>query len=132
MTWFYNGEEVTTPPEGILGFVYCITNLEDNRQYIGKKTFYFAKYKIVKKKKKRIKVESDWKEYYGSSEELQNDVNTKGESQFRREILYFCKTKGMMSYLELREQVDRRVLENQSLFYNKQIHCRIHASHIKL
>lgn len=132
MSWFYRGEELTAPPEGTLGFVYCITNLEDNRQYIGKKTFYFTKYKIVKKKKKRVKVESDWKEYYGSSDELQNDVKTKGESTFRREILYLCKTKGMMSYLELREQVDRRVLENPSMYYNRQIHCRIHSSHVKL
>lgn len=132
MTWLFDNQELTSPPETVVGFVYCITNLLNNKQYIGKKTFYFSKTKTIKGKKKRLKVESDWKDYYGSSEELQQDVKTFGAENFKREIIHLCKTKGTMSYLELREQVDRRVLERQDLFYNKQIHCRIHTSHLKL
>jgi hypothetical protein len=132
MSWFYADSEVTTIPEGVLGFVYCITNKIDGRRYFGKKTFYFSKTRTIKGKKKRSKVESDWREYYGSSEELKNDVAKLGTQNFKRDILYYCKSKGMMSYLELREQVDHRVLEHPTLFYNRQIHCRIHQTHVKL
>lgn len=132
MTWYHEGSEVTTIPEGMVGFVYCITNTIDGRRYFGKKTFYFSKTRTIKGKKKRSKVESDWREYYGSSDELKSDVAKLGASSFRRDILYYCKNKGMMSYLELREQIDHRVLENPALFYNRQIHCRIHQTHVKL
>lgn len=132
MTWYHANEEVTTIPEGMVGFVYCITNTLDNRRYFGKKTFYFSKTRTIKGKKKRSKVESDWREYYGSSDELKKDVEKLGASCFRRDIIHYCKNKGMMSYLELREQVDNRVLEKPELFYNRQIHCRIHQTHVKL
>ena len=132
MTWIHHESEVTEIPEGIVGFVYCITNTVDGRRYFGKKTFYFSKTRIIKGKKKRSKVESDWREYYGSSDELKKDIEKIGTSCFKRVILYYCKNKGMMSYLELREQIDNRVLENPTLFYNRQIHCRIHQSHVKL
>jgi hypothetical protein len=132
MTWLHNESEVTEIPEGIVGFVYCITNTVDGRRYFGKKTFYFSKTKTIKGKKKRSKVESDWREYYGSSDELKKDVEKFGASCFKRVILYYCKNKGMMSYLELREQIDNRVLEKPALFYNRQIHCRIHQTHVKL
>ena len=132
MTWYYANEEVTTIPEGMVGFVYCITNTLDNRRYFGKKTFYFSKTRTIKGKKKRSKVESDWREYYGSSDELKKDVEKLGVFCFRRDIIHYCKNKGMMSYLELREQVDNRLLEKPELFYNRQIHCRIHQTHVKL
>lgn len=132
MTWYHEGSEVTTIPDGMVGFVYCITNTVDGRRYFGKKTFYFSKTRTIKGKKKRSKVESDWREYYGSSEDLKNDVAKLGTSSFKRDIMYYCKNKGMMSYLELREQIDHRVLEHPTLFYNRQIHCRIHQTHVKL
>jgi len=132
MTWQHAGIELETIPETVVGFVYRITNIVDGRRYFGKKTFYFSKTKMVKGKKKRTKVESDWKEYYGSSEDLKNDILKIGKENFKREILHFCKSKGMMSYLELREQMDHRVLEHPDEFYNRQIHCRIHTSHVKI
>lgn len=131
MTWLHANIELETIPESVVGFVYCITNIADGRRYFGKKTFYFSKTKVVKGKKKRIKVESDWREYYGSSEDLKLDIAKVGKENFKREVLHFCKNKGMMSYMELKEQMDHRVLEHPDQFYNRQIHCRIHTSHIK-
>jgi hypothetical protein len=138
MTWLYQSAPIETLPEDCAGFVYIITNLTNQRKYIGKKLAKFSKttYKIVKlkngtKKKKRIrsKIDSDWQTYYGSSPELLRDVNELGTENFSREILYYCKSKAECSYIEAREQFTRRVLESQD-YYNGIINCRIHSSHI--
>ena len=34
--WYYNDKIVDELPEGTVGFVYLITNLTNNRKYIGK------------------------------------------------------------------------------------------------
>ena len=139
MSWYYNDAIVESIEEEYIGFVYIITNLTNNRKYIGKKLAKFAKTTVrtVKlkngnKKKKRIrgKIESDWRDYYGSNDELQADVIKLGADNFRREILYFCKTKAECSYVEAREQFSRRVLESDE-YYNGQIAVRVHGSHIK-
>ena len=138
MTWFYNNQLVETLPEDCVGFVYMITNLTNNRKYIGKKLAKFSKttQKTVKlkngnKKKKKIrsKVDSDWRDYYGSSPELTKDVELFGKDNFRREILYYCKSKAECSYIEAREQFSRRVLESKE-WYNGHIQVRVHGSHI--
>jgi len=127
-TW--NNPVPCCPPDGYVGFVYEITNMITGKKYIGKKLYYFSKTKQVKGKKKRYKVESDWKDYYGSNDELLKDVETIGEDKFRRMILHYCKTKGTMSYLELREQMERRVLESDD-YYNAWVSARVRTSHIK-
>ena len=127
--WFYKGEEFTDLEKHI-GFVYIITNLQTERRYIGKKNFYFSRSKQVKGKKKRIKVESDWKDYYGSNEELNHDVNTNGRENFRREILRLCSSKGEMSYFEAKYQFQYDVLLTDE-FYNEFIGCKIHSKHLK-
>lgn len=136
--WLYNNEEVTELPEDCVGFVYLITNLTNNRMYVGKKLAKFSKtsYKTVtlkngtkKKKKIKSKIDSDWLEYYGSSNELNKDIEALGKQNFTREILYFCKSKAECSYIEAREQFTRRVLETTE-YYNNNIMCRIHGSHI--
>lgn len=114
-----------------IGFVYLITNNIDDRKYVGKKLFWFTKTKTVKGKKKKEKYISDWKTYWSSSEELKDDVKRLGEENFTREILYLCDNKGTMSYLELREQIDRRVLENNN-YYNAFVGGKIHKKHVKL
>lgn len=129
--WIYQNTEFTELPPGIIGFVYMITNTIDGRRYVGKKLLYFTKTKVVNKKKKRIKVESDWLEYFSSSKELQKDVETLGKENFNREILFLCKSKGIMSYWEAKLQFQYEVLENQDQWYNRQIQCRVHASHVK-
>jgi hypothetical protein len=140
MTWTYQGQVVNELPEDCVGFVYCITNIASGRQYIGKKLAKFSKttYKTVKlkngtKKKKKIrsKIDSDWQEYYGSSPNLTADINTLGKENFSREILYYCKSKAETSYIEAREQFDRKVLESDE-YYNGHIQVRVHGSHIKL
>jgi hypothetical protein len=139
MTWTYQGQVVNELPEDCVGFVYCITNIASGRQYIGKKLAKFSKttYKTVKlkngtKKKKKIrsKIDSDWQEYYGSSPNLTADINNLGKENFSREILYYCKSKAETSYIEAREQFDRKVLESDE-YYNGHIQVRVHGSHIK-
>ena len=138
MTWLYNDLPVDELPEDCVGFVYLITNLTNNRKYVGKKLAKFSrtttktvtlKNGTKKKKKIRSKIDSDWLEYYGSSNELNKDVEALGKDNFRREILYFCKSKAECSYIEAREQFARRVLETTD-YYNNNIMCRIHGSHI--
>lgn len=136
--WTFNNIEVTELPEDCVGFVYLITNLTNDRMYIGKKLAKFSKtkYQTVtlkngtkKKKKIKSKVDSDWIDYYGSSNELNKDVEALGKENFKREILFFCKSKAECSYIEAREQFTRRVLESTD-YYNNNIMCRIHGSHI--
>jgi len=132
MSWQYKGTIVEEIPEGILGFVYLITNLQTNQKYIGKKLAQFKKTRPPlkgKTRKRRTTVESDWRDYWGSSEHLQADVERLGADQFTREILYFCETKGEMSYLEAKEQFDRRVLETDE-YYNGIINVRVGGSKI--
>lgn len=138
MSWYYDNQLVEELSEDCIGFVYIITNLTNDRKYIGKKLAKFSKttYKTVKlkngnKKRKKIrgKIESDWREYYGSSEELTRDVTALGKDQFRRDILYYCKSKAECSYIEAREQFSRKVLESKE-YYNGQISVRVHGSHI--
>lgn len=139
MTWLFKNSLVETLPEDCVGFVYLITNLTTGRRYIGKKLAKFAKttYKTVKlkngtkrKKKIRSKIDSDWQSYYGSNAELNADVEKLGVDNFSREILYYCNSKAECSYIEAREQFNHRVLESDD-YYNGQIVCRIHGSHIK-
>jgi len=131
MTWLYKGVPFTEPDIKEMGFVYLITNNITGRKYIGKKLFWFSKSKTVKGKKKRIKVPSDWQEYWSSSDEVQKDVIAIGKDKFTREILHICTNKGSCNYLEAREQMDRRVLETED-YYNGQIQCRVHKTHLRL
>lgn len=131
MTWFYKGEPLEEIPEGSYSFVYLITNLIDGRKYIGKKLFWFTKTKTVKGKKKKIKSESDWKDYWSSSDEVNKDVATFGKENFRRDILHLCPNKGTASYFEAKEQMINEVLEYPDKWYNGQIQVRVHRNHIK-
>lgn len=129
--WFYQGTVFESESIGDhLAFVYIITNMTDGRKYIGLKKFLSKKTKVLKGKKKRYTTESDWKSYYGSNLELQEDVKRLGASKFKREILYLCKTKAHANYLELKEQMARDVLLKGE-YYNQFAGCRISGSHVK-
>jgi hypothetical protein len=130
--WTYNGSDVVLVPEKTMGFVYLLTHIPTGRQYVGKKLFWFSATKQVKLKKKKIKVESDWKKYYSSCLEIMESVKEKGTSEWKREILHYAKTKGTLNYLEAREQMDRRVLENPDKYINGIISCRVHWTHVKI
>ena len=132
MSWYYKNELITELPEDCEAFVYLITNLTNNRKYVGKK---LAKFKTTKpplkgrKNKRRGHKESDWRTYWGSSDHLNNDVIELGEDKFHREILYYCPSRGVASYLEAREQFERRVLETDD-YYNGIINVRVGGSKI--
>lgn len=139
MTWYYQEQIIETLPEDCVGFVYMITNTISGKKYIGKKLAKFSKttYKVVKlkngtKKKKKIrsKIDSDWQDYWSSSDELKKDIVSLGQEKFTREILFYCKSKSECTYIEARTQFERKVLESDE-YYNGQISCRIHQSHIK-
>ena len=132
MSWTYQNQIVEQIPEGIIGFVYLITNLQTGQKYIGKKLAQFKRTKPPlkgKKLKRRSTVESDWRDYWGSSDRLNADVARLGSENFTREILYYCKSKAEMSYLEAREQFERRVLESDE-YYNGIINVRVGGSAI--
>ena len=139
MVWLYENTQIETLPEDCVGFVYLITNKLTGRKYIGKKLAKFSKttYKVVKlkngnKKRKKIrsKIDSDWQTYFGSNDQLNKDISELGSDNFTREILFYCTSKAACSYIEAREQFNHRVLESDN-YYNGQIVCRIHGSHIK-
>ena len=137
MEWKYNGDVFVPPeeftPEIWYGFVYQIKSLKDQRKYIGKKFFWKSKILPItktRKRRKRLKVESDWRTYYGSNRHLLADVAEHGEGFFTREILHLCRTKGECAYMESKEQFDRNVLLTEE-YYNGIINCRIGSNAVK-
>ena len=130
MQWTYGGKKIDEIPDEYEGCDYLITKTTTGQKYIGKK---LAKFKTTKpplkgkKNKRRGTKESDWKDYWGSSDRLNADVAQLGADKFTREILYLCKGRGEMSYIEAREQFDRRVLETDE-YYNGIINVRVGGS----
>ena len=132
MQWTYQGKIVEELPEDCEAFVYLITNTTNDRKYVGKKLAKFKKTRPPLKgriNKRRSKVESDWKDYWGSNDHLKADVEELGKDKFTREILYYCPSRGVASYLEAREQFERRVLEKDE-YYNGIINVRVGGSNI--
>ena len=135
--WYYNNE-IYNPDEqdldGLVGFVYIVTEKSTGMKYIGKKGFWRSKILPVTKTRKRRKktlVESDWRTYCGSSENVKLILKEQGLEAFEREILHICKTKGECSYMEAKEQFDRDVLLRDD-YYNGIINCRINRKHLKM
>lgn len=141
MTWLYRGEKFN-PAEPFTyerfgkewyGFVYLITNRATGQKYIGKKFFWNKKTLPItktRKRRKRLLVESDWRDYYGSNKHLQEDVIQQGTDMFHREILHLCKTKGECAYMEAKEQFDREVLLTDD-YYNGIIQIKLGGNAIK-
>tara|TARA_B100001093_G_scaffold195369_1_gene187824 strand:+ start:476 stop:892 length:417 start_codon:yes stop_codon:yes gene_type:complete len=133
--WSYNGEEFTSEMiEDNMGFVYIVTDKKTKMKYIGKKGFFSKVTKPPlkgKKRKRRSFKESDWKKYCGSSEAVKMLVEENGLDHFDREILYLCKSKGELNYMELREQILREVLLKPDEYHNAFVGGKIHRAHIK-
>lgn len=132
--WYYNGDEFTSEMIGdYIGFVYIITDLSNDKKYVGKKLFQSKRRlpPLKGKTRKRVVIkESDWMDYFGSSEEVKVILEENGRDNFKREILHLCESKGVMSYLEAKEQFDRDVLLSED-YYNGIINCKIHRTHVK-
>lgn len=132
--WLLGDNEFTSDMiEDYIGFVYVITDLRNDKKYVGKKLFKSTK-KLPplkgKSRKRTVIKESDWQDYFGSSEDVKALVEEHGRETFKREIIHLCKTKGEMSYLEAKEQFDRNVLLSDE-YYNGIINCKIHRTHVK-
>lgn len=136
MTWYMNGQPFEADEEILnkyVGFVYLITEKETGMKYIGKKLFHRSKTlqpTKTRKRKKRILVESDWKDYFGSSKVVQDRLAEIGPEGYHREILHLCESKGDCSYMEAKEQFERDVLLRED-YYNGIIQCRINGKHLK-
>lgn len=117
--WLFNNEPFDTDQIGKFeGFVYCITNKLNNKRYIGRK--YFYNIRKVRGKKKRVRTESDWKEYYGSSNQLLEDIQKYGMMNFERRIVSLHVTRGDCNYEEVKQQFMNNVLEEEG-WYNETI-----------
>jgi len=133
MTWYYEGNIYDETPDEFQGFVYIITELDTGKKYLGKKNFWRPK--VLPKNSKRnrrvrTRVESDWRTYYGSNTNLQTLIESKGPTNYRRDIIRLCRTKGEMSYYEAKGQFDNGVLLSDE-WYNEFIGCKIHSRHLK-
>ena len=118
--WMFNGSPfVSEDINDLYGFVYRITNLQSGKQYIGRK--YFWSFRKPRGKSRRVKSESDWKKYYGSSDELNAERREIGNASFKREILSVHRTKGRVNYEETRQLFLNNVLSEQNDYYNSNI-----------
>jgi hypothetical protein len=130
MTWIYQGTPLEEVPENKFGFVYLITHINTGRKYLGKKFFTKAGYKTVKGKRKKIRVESDWKTYYGSSDALQTLIEEHGHDAFTREILVLCETRSECAYYEAKFQFQHDVLLSDE-WINDWISVRVTSRHMR-
>ena len=123
--WKYNNQDFTEIPKDMEGFVYLITNLETGKKYIGKKNFWTRQ--KDRKTGRRKKKEGNWKSYFGSCDELKEDVKNLGEDKFLREILYLCPHKKSMSFYETMEQFKRDVILRED-YYNTNVEGKFFSS----
>jgi len=137
--WYFEDKEFTSLEakgyieQGAVGFVYHIIDKSNDKIYIGKKILVSKKKlpPLKGQKRRRTKiVESDWVKYYGSSEEVQQLVESRGADEFHRIIIRMCYSKGEMSYWEMYEQMVNHVLLKPNEYYNKFVGGRIHAKHV--
>lgn len=122
--WIYKDNEYKDNlNDEYYGFIYIITNLNNNKKYIGRKTLTQASYKKIKGKKTLTRKESNWKNYYGSCKELKEDIKKYGVKNFKREIICFCNSQAELNYFEAKYQFINEVLESDK-WYNSNIYIR--------
>ena len=132
--WTYNNKPFDSDMiDDYVGFVYEVYDTEAKMKYIGKKKFWSKVTRPPlkgKKNKRRSVKESDWKTYYGSSDEVKQLVENTGEWRFKRRIIRLCKSLGEMSYYEMKEQLDNDVLLKPNEYYNAFVGGKIHRRHL--
>ena len=123
--WIYEGRPFTSDHIGeYYGFVYRITNITTQKSYIGRK--YFYQKRKPRGGKRKVTSESDWKRYYGSSDDLKQDIRSLGRGSFRREILSLHTTLGKVNYEETKQLFLHNVLmealdDGTPMYYNSNI-----------
>lgn len=128
MNWKYNDKDFTEVPKDMEGFVYLITNLTNNKKYIGKKNFW-TRQKDRKTGKRKTK-ESNWKNYQSSCDLLKEDIKNLGENKFLKEILHLCPHKKSMSFYETMEQYKRDVIFRDD-YYNTNVEGKFFTNEIE-
>ena len=123
--WIYQGSTFTSADIGdFFGYVYLITNLKSGRKYIGRK--HFQQHRKPRGSRRTRTSESNWKKYYGSSEELKQDIKKYGRNIFKREIISLHRTLGKVNYEETKQLFLNNVLmealdDGTPAYYNSNI-----------
>jgi len=116
-------------PKNYQGFVYLIMNKETRRTYIGKKR-YFSVLTLPplkgKKRNRKVFKEMPWRDYTGSSAELNEDIQKLGKDKFDFIVLCECATQAELTFTETKLQHDMNVLtdvlpDGTRKYYNKAI-----------
>ena len=111
--WYYDEKPVSKLediPEGVVGFVYLITNRDTGFYYVGKKSIYSTR-KLPPlqgyKRKRVITKESNWTGYMSSNKDVQKWKNVD------KSILDWAYSKKELTYLENKALYCLGVLEDQ-------------------
>ena len=132
--WTYNRKTFDSEDIGDnYGFIYRITNTTNGFDYIGRKYFTTIKKRPPlkgKKNKRRETVETDWKDYWGSSARLVEDMASLGKDKFTREIIHLCKSRGETNYMEAYYQFKEGVLLKENN-YNGIIQIKLGKGSVK-
>ena len=115
------------------GFIYRITNTVNGFDYVGRKYFKTIKKRPPlkgKKNKRRETIETDWKEYWGSSPRLLADIERLGKDKFTREIIHLCNSRGETNYMEAYYQFTEGVLLREDN-YNGIIQIKLGKNSVK-
>lgn len=129
--WLYKGKPFDpTTTKGFYGFVYIILNVQNGREYIGRKYFTKSATKYVKKRKRRIRKPSGWEDYWGSCDELLDDIEKYGKDSFRRTIMKLCENRAQCAYYETKLIFETDALLKDT-YYNYWVSCRIRKSNLR-
>ena len=132
--WLYNGKPFDSEDiQDNYGFIYRITNTINGFDYVGRKYFTTIKKRPPlkgKKNKRRETIETDWKEYWGSSPRLLADIEQLGKDKFTREIIHLCKSRGETNYMEAYYQFTEGVLLREDN-YNGIIQIKLGKNSVK-
>ena len=116
--WEYMGSPVTDEmalPDRYEGFVYIMTHKPSGKRYIGKKSFVSVR-KLKPTDKKKTRIESNWKSYFSSSDDIKEYVQGDSKKDWKREIIYLCEKMKYANYLEVKLQFAYGVLESDEWF----------------
>jgi hypothetical protein len=130
--WKFLGKPLlpTDIPANALGFIYIIRQVSTGKKYIGRKLLTSASTKMVAGKKKKIRKESDWKTYWSSSPFLKAYIKDHGTTDFTREVLTFCTSKGSLAYCEEWALYTVGALESHD-WLNENIRAKVYRTWVK-